>query len=42
VAPRCDPRSEEVARVACGTAVTDRMVIVDSLEEALGDTTGET
>ncbi|GAX85589.1 hypothetical protein CEUSTIGMA_g13004.t1 [Chlamydomonas eustigma] len=40
VAPRCDPESEEVTKVACGTAITDRIVIVDSLEEALGDTVG--
>lgn len=39
VAPRCDAAGDEAWKVACGDAVLDRMVIVDSLEQALGDTT---
>ena len=27
VAPRCEPRGEEVLKVACGTAVLDRMQV---------------
>lgn len=41
VSPRCDPTSGEVEKVACGTQVTERMRIVETLEEALGDTVGE-
>ncbi len=40
VAPRCDPRGADVQRVAISTLITDRMVVVGSLEEALADTTG--
>ena len=41
VAPRCDPRGSDVDRVACDTVITSRIVIVDSLELALSDTTGK-
>lgn len=41
VSPRCDPTSGEVEKVACGAQVTERMRVVGSLEEALGDTVGE-
>lgn len=39
--PRCDPKSEEVYKVACGTAIVERLVVTDTLEEALADVTGE-
>ena len=40
VAPRCDPRDGEVFKIACGEAALSRMRVVDSLQEALADTTG--
>lgn len=35
---RCDPRGPDVGRVAIGDAITSRMHMVDSLEDALADT----
>jgi hypothetical protein len=40
VAPRCDPHDGEVYRLACGEAVLQRLLVVDTLEEALADTVG--
>jgi tRNA G18 (ribose-2'-O)-methylase SpoU len=41
VAPRCDPAADIVGRMACGDVVLKRLRVVQELEEALRDTTGE-
>lgn len=38
VGPRCDPLSEEVYKVACGSGVLEHIRVCADLREALADT----
>ena len=40
VMPRCDPQCDEARKVSCGSAILENIRVVDTLQDALADTTG--